>query len=320
MDKQKFSFTSADTLPIKLFLDEHALACIKKRHILPIHVQLNPTNKCNQNCTFCSCGLRDKNKEIPFERATSIIEIFYHLETKAITITGGGEPTLYRDLGKLIDFIYRKGIKIGLVTNGLQLDSIADKVEKLTWCRISFSDQQKAERYLLNKLLHFKKKYPKVDWGLSYVITRYFDKKNLSELINFTDKNKLSHIRIVSDLLDLDNVPDISSWLSNFNDSYGRIIYQRRKDYKPGRNPCYLSLLKPNIGPDGNMYPCCGVQYVLKKASLDFPPSMSMGDNIKNIYVKQKFFDGRRCQRCYYDQYNQIIALMMEDIKHKEFI
>lgn len=320
MHDQKFSFTSASTFPIKLFMDDELLACIKKGRLFPVHIQINPTNKCNQSCAFCSCARRDKDKEIPLEKAVSLVGEFKRLGARAVTITGGGEPTLYKGLDKLIDFISGIGLKAGLVSNGLELDSINGRLKKLTWCRISFSDQQKAGRRILERVLYLKEKYPRVDWGLSYVVTKHFDKGNLRRLINFAQKNRISHIRVVSDLLDLNKVPKIGSWLAGFDDPCGRIIYQGRRDYAPGRNPCYLSLLKPNIGPDGRVYPCCGVQYALSRTSLDFPLSMSMGRDIKDIYAKQRFFDGRKCKRCYYDQYNSIVAMLMGDLKHREFI
>jgi MoaA/NifB/PqqE/SkfB family radical SAM enzyme len=320
MENQKVSFTSADTFPYKIFLDEDTLNSIKNKRILPIHIQLNPTNKCNQSCSFCSCSLRDKNAEIPLKMLLDIIERMYHLGTKAATITGAGEPTCYTYLDKAIDFLSQKGIKIGLVTNGIELPKIRQSLAHLTWCRISLSDEQRATDNFLHSLLSLKKEFPFLDWSFSYVVTRKFDPDNLKKIIELALQNDYAHLRIVSNLVDLASIPDIESFLSAFAEYNGRIIYQKRKAYSHGRNPCYISLLKPNIGPDGNIYPCCGVQYALPKATLDFPSSMSMGKDIEDLYAKQRYFNGQICQRCYYDQYNSIIALLFADLKHKEFI
>ena len=314
------SFTAASTIPFKLFLNEEIFSFIETKRPIPLHIQLNPTNRCNQNCSFCSCRQRDKNKEIPLEKLLDIIEKMHRLGARAATITGGGEPTLYKNLNKTIEFLNEKNIQIGLVTNGLDIDDVMGALTKLTWCRFSLSDAQKIEDRFLKKLLAVKDAMPHVDYGFSYVVTRNFDPANLKKLIDFAQINDFSHVRIVSDLLDLETVPDISDFLKAFTSINGRIVYQRRTEYATGRNPCYLSLIKPNIGPDGNMYPCCGVQYAIPEMPHDFAQSMNMGSNIDDIYAHKRYFDGRICKRCYYDHYNQIIGLLIEGIKHKEFV
>ena len=48
------------------------------------------------------------------------------------------------------------------------------------------------------------------------------------------------------------------------------VIYQGRKKFSRGSAKCLISLIKPLIGSDGNVYPCCGVQYALADSSFDF--------------------------------------------------
>ena len=141
----KTSFTAADSIPIKVLLDKdiihHASAHNK---LIPIHIQFLPTNKCNLKCEFCSCSERNKSQEIDFDKAKRIINKCKQLGTKAVTITGGGEPLLYDKFNELIDYFSDKEIQIGLVSNGLLLDRADQAVlNKVTWCRISNSDERK---------------------------------------------------------------------------------------------------------------------------------------------------------------------------------
>lgn len=113
----------------------------------PIHIRIKPTNVCNHNCTYCSYQNsygqlgKDMNKQdsIPFEKMQEIICDCAEIGVEAITFSGGGEPLLYKGLGKIMDEAYIGGLKIGLLTNGvLLIDKIrAIALECCSWIRIS---------------------------------------------------------------------------------------------------------------------------------------------------------------------------------------
>ena len=140
----KTSFTAADSIPLKVLLDPHLVMHAKgKNRLLPIHIQILPTNKCNMNCSFCSCSSRDKDLEIDISLAKKIIDKCKKAGTKAVTITGGGEPLMYPYFAELLDYFHMNSIKIGLVTNGLLLHKIPkETLDKITWCRISNDDHR----------------------------------------------------------------------------------------------------------------------------------------------------------------------------------
>jgi len=102
------------------------------------------------------------------------------------------------------------------------------------------------------------------------------------------------------------------------------VIFQGRKRYSHGNKKCLLSLLKPNIGPDGNIYPCCGVQYLDKIPNRTFSETYSMGKitDIEKIYEEQRYFNGSVCDRCYYAEYNYAMNMMWgyASVHHREFI
>ena len=66
------------------------------------------------------------------------------------------------------------------------------------------------------------------------------------------------------------------------------------------------------------MYPCCGVQYAEEEPALDLPDSMSMGHWRELATMKN--YNGHKCVKCYYDNYNIALKSMIDEINHKEFV
>jgi len=318
-----FSYSAADIFPVKLAKIHVTGNCDK---IEPIHLQLCPTNYCNLNCSFCSCGNRNKKQSLSLEQIQMAIREYHLLNCRAVTITGGGEPLLHPDINPIISAIDYYGIKIGLVTNGTQFKRLSGRaLNRLTWIRVSFSDERVFDGD--NSFMDVEINSNKVDWAFSYVVG---DRKktnwtNIASIVRFANEFNFTHVRFVSDLLDTDmarSMNSIRKFLKNEKIDDSRIIYQGRKEPTKGQKTCLISLLKPVLAPDGNIYPCCGVQYALEEPSKDFEPSMCMGPLIKASYLfhAQRHFDGSNCVRCYYSEYNRFLEVLRTPVEHQEFV
>jgi len=241
---------------------------------------------------------------------------FSGLGCKAVTITGGGEPLLYPRINELIEWLYDRDILVGLVTNGTKLEKL--KTNKLVWIRISMNDSRAIDK---NKLEETIKWMPTIDWAFSYVVSEKPNMKNIMDTIRFANYFNFTHVRLVSDLLNLQNITMkkiIKEVILNCIDD-NKVIYQRRKEYTRGTKDCLISLLKPVIGADGKIYPCCGVQYAEKNPSLDYGEKMCMGSDIDHIWSTQENFDGSDCVKCYYSAYNNVLT-EAKSLSHKEFV
>lgn len=311
----KNSYTSANEFPYKLMFQNF------EDKIKPIHIQLCPTNKCNQNCLFCSCKNRDKTEELSLEQIKSLIVHFSEFGTKSVTITGGGESLLHPEIDSILDLFVKAKIKTGLVTNGFLLPELGNSIEKCEWIRISLSKEIDYYRLdkILNKVICFE-----TDWAFSYVVQDEIEINSIVWAINYANKNNFTHIRLVNDLMNLpisDPLPRIKDMLQKLHINDEIVIYQPRKEFALGEKQCLISLLKPLIGADGFVYPCCGVQYADSEPEANFPVSMRMGriESIPEIWEKQLFFDGSNCKRCYYGQYNKTLE-KIKSLGHKEFV
>ena len=309
----KLSYTSANIdIPIKLLHEQ----VMENGKIKPIHAQVILTNKCNLKCEFCSCADRNKQQEIPFEEVLGLLSKLKKLGTKAITWTGGGEPLMYEKINEVLEFSDNLDIKNGLVTNGTLLDKLEISP---TWCRISSGDDRSPD---ILKIAYAKWKHDKTDWAFSHVVSSSPNHEVIGRIVDFANRNNFTHVRLVSDLLNLkDNqMGNIKNYLQSHLIPDDLVIYQNRQNYEIGKKECYISLLKPVIGADKKVYPCCGSQYQNKGQKRDMLNSMGDIKELEKIITDQKYFNGEKCDVCYYNNYNKILDLMVKNPKHKEFV
>jgi len=81
---------------------------------------VEPTIRCNLDCITCSKDIRSRTeKDMTFSEFKKIVDQFPYLIK--IAIQGVGEPTLNKDLVKMISYVKKKGIYVYLNTNGTLL-------------------------------------------------------------------------------------------------------------------------------------------------------------------------------------------------------
>lgn len=342
MSELSKAFSSANMFPSKLLKNERLLnSCLHDRKVLPVHVQLNPTNLCPFDCSFCSCSGRDRNLQLTKSEVTDIMTKAKHLGCESVTCTGGGEPLMSCDINDIFWMLNMLDIQVGLVTNGLLLDRVeTDASKNLVWCRISCSDNLPYQLERIGKsvdewfsiITNACKSLSHVDWAFSYVLTqpKRGDKASFTfprQIVEFANKHKFTHTRLVCDILHPHSLAPHMYAVQNhlrkivqIDDS--KVIYQTRTIWEQGVNPCYISLLKPVVGADGVVYPCCGTQYALKEPTHDYEPSMRMGKaaNLDKLVEEQAFFNGSQCVKCYYGSYNEALGTLLNPLKHERFV
>lgn len=327
MENKVLSYTAANSYPFKIYKNAGLVQELNRKHIPPFHAQLIPTNRCNLSCTFCSCKKRNKDQELHFLDLRQLARDLQELGCASVTITGGGEPLLHPFIVDILRCYSHYDIKIGLVTNGLLLDKLdIEALSYIQWCRISCADGRTFTQNTQDIIMRAVNAGPNVDWAFSYVVSDHtgFDPDNLAAYVRFANEQGFTHVRVVSDLINIVNSVSMDQVRKELQDrgvDDSLVIYQGRKDFDPGQKRCLISLLKPVIGADGFLYPCCGVQYARGNGDLDLAEDMRMAHiaDIKAFYGRQKPFDGSVCTRCYYRNYNVFLEAAMGSFQHKEF-
>ena len=315
------SFASAEQFPLKVIRRRGLVDRVREGAIPPVHVQFLPMNRCNLKCGFCSCKARDRGQEMTLEQAREMLQTFTRLGMESMTITGGGEPCLWEPLSQFIGLTVREGVGVGLVTNGTMLTRLTPTaVEQLCWCRISCSDEA-------NRISGFwtvVESAQTVDWAFSYVLTAKPNIENFIAHVKFARAHGFTHVRAVGDIIDLEHAPDFEGIKAAAQEAAGDmpVIYQTRQRFVRGAKRCLISLLKPVVGPDGKLYPCCGTQYARSEMDLSLPDAMCMGlvEEARQIWARQLCFDGAGCERCYYEAYNGLLELLGEHLQHEAFV
>ena len=107
----------------------------KNRKVINFHI----TDLCNYRCRFCFVKKENITASIEdLEKCVDKIDRYFkdnNITDGRINLAGG-EPLIYREILKLIDYIYSKGIKVSIITNGSLLtkefiDQIRGKVEMI---------------------------------------------------------------------------------------------------------------------------------------------------------------------------------------------
>jgi MoaA/NifB/PqqE/SkfB family radical SAM enzyme len=318
------SFTSANALPVKIFKDKELMDGIESK-IIPVHLQVVPTNRCNLKCTFCSFDSRNKNTEIPIDDLYGIVRMAKDVGTKALSITGGGEPLLHPQINEFLQYAHNYDLKLGLVSNGKDLGKLKpENINLLTWYRISFDTNRVIDDKFINSLDKIVEANHSCDLAFSYILAGKGtdDWKDLKTLVNYVNDNDFSHIRIVEDQFtpNIVSIQEMKDVLKDYDTS--KVVFQIQKEHTRGTKDCLISLLKPFIAADGYVYPCCGITYAINSEQRVEPKGMRMGHwtELPEIISKQKNFNGSICDKCYYTEYNTVLKALQTDLKHKEFI
>lgn len=110
---------------------KHIFGPVPSRRLgISLGVDLVKPKSCNMNCVFCECGStpklsmkRESFKDIK-EVEDEIESILKEINPDYITFSGSGEPTLSKDLGKIINWIKSNTeVKVCLITNSLLLNN-----------------------------------------------------------------------------------------------------------------------------------------------------------------------------------------------------
>ncbi len=313
------NYTNTDSFPYKVILDtDLCQKIVNEKFIPPVHVEISPTNKCNLNCSFCSYSSRDKQIELNLSELKEIIGICKSLGTKAITISGGGEPLCHPHINDFIQYCKETNIQVGLITNGLLLNKLtSNSLQSLKWCRVSYGDGRTNFEKFKQIIMSVIPLNPSIDWGFSYVVTDNPDYNNQIQLVKMANELKVSHVKFASDISNQANIDlnECRAKILEHGINIDLVQFHHKNQSSIGCKECRVSLLRPVISANGLVYPCCSSQYFL-----DYSSNLGHYTDLINIINNGKFFNGSICKNCFYWRYNELLNVMIHGLKHSDWL
>ena len=110
---------------------------MKRLYLIPVR------EICNASCSFCYMKEKEINTAIPqFIDISNLEEIVDEIrsEIKEVEITGGGEPLLHKEIGKIIELFKSRKIYTKMYTNGFLLKEIP-KVDEINISRVHWNSE-----------------------------------------------------------------------------------------------------------------------------------------------------------------------------------
>ena len=116
----------------KFWNHPEALEGLRNGSPKPVVSHIMLTDTCQHTCAFCSVATREGNS-LTREQIEGYINQLLALGLKAVILSGGGNPILYKekrspddrmtplDFNGVVELLHRRGLEIGVITNGMPL-------------------------------------------------------------------------------------------------------------------------------------------------------------------------------------------------------
>ncbi len=330
--------------------------------IIPSHVQLIISDLCNQNCHFCAYRMdggfsteqfgemkggilvKNPNRRIPEEKAIEILNDCADVGVKAIQFTGGGEPTAHPKHIDIFKHAHWRGLKTGLVTNGLIMRDFG-VLANMDWVRVSL-DAGKGESYeKIRESKGFDKVLSNIRTlvgvgtpcviGIGFVVTRE-NNKEIATACKIARDLGVRYIRISAMFSEEGSkyyrglgAPiriSIREGKEFETDSFKVVdLFSRRMSDLDQGSPkhefCGYQNFTVYIGGDQKVYRCCTTSYTKHGEVGDLSKSTFKEWLIswekKEAYEK---FDARSCHHCQFHAQNEVINYLVSEPTHVDFV
>ena len=302
----------------KLLRHGKLLSCWKDHKPIPHSLQVALTERCNLSCKFCSV----KNRTRKYEWNSDVIsatEKFIGLGTKSVEITGGGEPLCYKNISKYIRYLHGRGMQIGLITNGLNINYVLNMEVRsyISWIRISANVYDEVGKIDIPIL------FPGT-LGFSYVWNEGVSSINtLKKIQDIALYNEVSYIRLVPNCLATKEEQYVNNEsLARMAEVLGVPFFFQRKTFGTPSN-CYWGYIKPFLYPDGYVYPCSSI-VLNTSADQQFNEVYRLchWSEINKFWEREirSLVNTDKCDKCVFTDQNEMLeyALCYQD--HEDFL
>ena len=294
----------------------------------PIVLHIMPSSICNLKCNFCSVKDRESHETLDLEEDIKpIVEELVPRGLKAIILSGGGEPMMYKHFEPMTKYLKSKNLEIGMITNGTLLQRFPDEFyENFSWIRISINSLENGGKVQVPKV-----KNPVM--GFSYVTNPLTTKKTLEDIRDLAVENNIKYVRVLPDCAQpFEKLEEDHKNVGNLVKELGGPLFHQYKIPTSPKN-CYLGFFHPVLYCEGNVYPCDSLvlnDHEDQQFKKDF--IISNAKNVGKLYdspVYSLVDPKKSCPNCVFERQNTLLEkVLIKEIKtfdegemtHKNFI
>ena len=322
----------------------------------PVMFHMSPCNPCNLTCSFCCFANRNLKEMLTKEQMIKAVDQFAELGVLGMEFTGGGEPTLHPDLDFMIEYIYNKGIKIGMVTNGSRLRKVKNW-HMVEWVRIGMYGFDEGYDYDLSVFdglpTRISAAYvwdgaletsnnPNVtgQWadptnktGKKMLAKARYKEENFIRMIKWVEEKKIPTRIAFNAIKDTKetakDIEQIRGILNKYEAENGPLKHAFLSDFNfkgTRRNDhCYMHMVKPCVFTDGNVYVCPSAE-LAPEMGYHVHQSLKLSDidgilDFYNTQVGGADVTRRHhaCSFCKYAYQNELIDDIVTETEHNQF-
>jgi len=287
----------------------------------PISCEIDPSNYCQNKCNFCmfSDFLKSSRVNLDYNVYQKVVRELKQVGTMSITFTGGGEPTLHPKFREMVLEANKLRFEVGLVTNGIELDTYIDLVPMFRFVRVSLDAASRETYYKIKDHDVFEKVRENIKLAVE-------NKENTTVGISFVICNEnmyeIEEAKFLAKSLGVDYIqikPCYGESLQKVKQDTKTIVTKRYK--VKSKLPCAIAGLVGIVGADANVYYCCQ-----KRGKEDFILGNLEVSTFKEIWKRRTEFnpDTSYCYTCRYMNYAQGYRKFSKDkyqfLRHKHFL
>lgn len=285
-----------------------------------ISTHISPEGTCNLRCPYCSVTYRDTHSRLDMDTIKDYVTKLMSRGLKAVILTGGGEPTIYKNFNELVRWLKSRKLSVALITNGTMSRRIADDVWGMfDWIRVSINVFDGWEDKIGLNLNMINPEKTVVGCSMVYTVEHEkseTDTTNRMELFKkvskVADQCGAQYIRLLPNCLLEQNAlirqhKALEKDLQKLDDP--RFFHQYKVHGAPKTSKCHQSYFRPYLseeihietGKPGTVYPCDsvvlndGYQFFAKEYQLCHAEDVL--DYIDGK-ITQKFDACKRCKGC----------------------
>jgi MoaA/NifB/PqqE/SkfB family radical SAM enzyme len=326
------SYTSTG---VKLAYHPAAIADLHRGLNHPIVLHIMPTEICNLECVFCSVAQRGAEgrwlPDLTMTQINSVVTALSPLGLKAVILSGGGDPTLYKEINALIYYLSAMGLEIGMITNGILLrDRIwEERLRLLKWIRISANTLDYRRRIDIPPLPD------SVTLGFSYIWNPLTTGEIIGNIRQLCAAHPVRYVRVLSDCqLDSPELDKAQDKLAKIVATLGPpFFHQNKRHAMPAE--CHLGRVHPVLYTDGYIYPCDSVVLNSPKEDKKFHSDYAIcrWDGVREFYrspIAGSLVDTRKCPHCVFAAQNGLLTSIVnqktnltepsEKVEHVNFV